>query len=311
MSPRASQRRGPASRSETTSVWGTRPSTRGACAPARGRPIQSGISPRSHAVARWPCALPLRQEICVFSAVCRHLLTDRATYPLEPECVRPGVPPGGPSWPPKELPMKPLSARPFPSSLPRFAVTLFVLAVALPANAVLLRDGDGTQNTSPPADDPGWVNVGQIYSPARFNRQQRSFRRQRLGPYSESQHQDFDPRWRSPDYTVEFGGTTSHIVPNSLVHFESSAAIDLALFRVHPIPQIPNLALAAAPAPVGTAVVMIGRGHDRAGSATVYNGQTGFLWDLSHWTKRWGTNTVSFSSPEPVPRGVRSERRYQ
>ena len=41
------------------------------------------------------------------------------------------------------------------------AILLLLAAATLPAQAVIIDSGDGTGNTSAPADDPGWANVGQ------------------------------------------------------------------------------------------------------------------------------------------------------
>lgn len=174
-------------------------------------------------------------------------------------------------------------------------LVLAVGLVALPASAVLLRDGDGTQNTTAPADDPGWENVGRIYSPRAGVDNSAVLVANGWVLTANHNIASSDPLITS-SYSLEFSGTTSHVVPNSLVHFSPTPGIDLALLRIHPIPTIPNIAVAASPPSVGTAVVMIGRGHDRLGGVTTYNGYSGFFWDLAHWTRRWGSNTVSSSA---------------
>ena len=41
------------------------------------------------------------------------------------------------------------------------AALLLAFLTALPARAVLIDSGDGTGNTTAPADDPGWSSVGR------------------------------------------------------------------------------------------------------------------------------------------------------
>jgi len=41
-------------------------------------------------------------------------------------------------------------------------VPILLTLAAMPAEGVLLRDGNGTQNTMQPLNDPGWGNVGEL-----------------------------------------------------------------------------------------------------------------------------------------------------
>src|SRR5262245_45287803 len=45
---------------------------------------------------------------------------------------------------------------------PRVLIPLLTLAAAVPAQAVIVAQGDGTQNLTAPADDFGWANVGLV-----------------------------------------------------------------------------------------------------------------------------------------------------
>jgi hypothetical protein len=46
------------------------------------------------------------------------------------------------------------------------AVTALVLILLAPSRAVIVANGDGTQNTTAPANDFGFANVGQVFDSA-------------------------------------------------------------------------------------------------------------------------------------------------
>jgi len=162
-------------------------------------------------------------------------------------------------------------------STTRSLVVAIALCACVPCHAVIVATGDGTENTSAPADDPGWANVGQ----------------------------------RTTGLTVIYIGngwvlTADHVGAGSvildgqtyaevagsehrLVNPDTSQA-DLLLFQIQGFPPLPSLPIrASSPAP-GTPVTMIGAGLDR-GAPTSWMGIDGFLWG-SGSAMRWGTNLV-------------------
>ena len=162
------------------------------------------------------------------------------------------------------------------------SVRILVLALLAclaspPASAVLLATGDGTGNTQPPADDPGWYSVGnQAGATAVY-----------LGEgwvITANHVSNANPVFAGVSYTM---------VPGSVQQLQGPGGglADLKIFRVNPFPPLPALALLPGPPPVNSEVVMIGRGRDR-GAAASWNGFTGW-YHGSTATMRWGTNRVS------------------
>ncbi len=162
----------------------------------------------------------------------------------------------------------------------RWVVLVAALLWAGQADSVLLAAADGTGNTSAPADDPGFSNVGALAGATAVHLGN--------GWVLTANHVGAG----SPI----FGGVAYPVVAGSTVQLRSpdSALADLRMFRVNPTPPQPPLRVyPSAPLP-GTDVVMIGRGRDR-GEPTIWNGIGGWLHAATS-SMRWGTNRVSASS---------------
>lgn len=183
----------------------------------------------------------------------------------------------------------------------RLFLALFVATlagVAEPAHAVIIQTVSGTDNTTAPADDPGWGNV--------------SLRGNGTAVY-------LGNSWvltanHTLGGTMTFNGQTYSEVPGSAVLLTNNGAAgktattDLKLLQINGDPGLPTLPIANSTPATNTPVTMIGGGRDR-GAATQWNVNTGTTpWG---WTEvssggnfggyqsastralRWGTNTVS------------------
>ncbi len=159
------------------------------------------------------------------------------------------------------------------------AALIFALQVA-DTGAVIIASGDGTGNTSAPADDPGWANVGL-----------------RLGLSAVY----LGNRWvltanHVGSGDVVFGGTSYSAVANSKVRMSNANATlaDLIVFKIQTDPGLPALTIASSTPSVNKSVTMIGHGRNR-GTATSWMGVSGWEWGPGQ-TMRWGTNHVSDNS---------------
>ena len=160
------------------------------------------------------------------------------------------------------------------------ALGMLLLAfAAAPAGAVLIASGDGTGNTSPPPDDPGFAHAGVLSSNSAVY----------LGDgwVLTANHVSVG--------SVTLGGVYHAAVPGTTVQLEFTPGVltDLKLFRLVTDPGLPSLSIAAAPPVADEPVVMIGHGRNR-GAATSWNGHDGWLW-ASGRTTRWGTNNVALT----------------
>jgi hypothetical protein len=167
------------------------------------------------------------------------------------------------------------------------AAILLAACVALPARAVLIDSGDGTGNSTAPADDPGWRNAGR----------RGALNAVYLGYGWVATAAHVNPG------SVTLDSVTYPEVPGSyvqIVHSGSTLA-DLAVYRIDPYPfGIPALEIPTSPAPVGADVRLIGYGKPR-GAATQWMGIDGWQW-LAGTVKRWGTNEVgAVLDPGPPP----------
>jgi hypothetical protein len=183
------------------------------------------------------------------------------------------------------------------------------LLLALPASALVVASQAG--NDSPPADDPGFDNVGtlSVYTGVYLGE----------GWVITARHAGL--------YDVIFGGVTYPRVPDSEVIIEHDATndADLRMYQVDPWPDLPPLAIRSDPIPdPGTAmtdVVMIGNGwaagdpvitepgpgNDCAGNPP---SPCGFYWNLvgpPYKIIRWGTNRIQALEPDLVVGGITTE----
>jgi hypothetical protein len=146
------------------------------------------------------------------------------------------------------------------------------------ARAVLISTGDGTGNTTAPAADPGFDNVGSIGG--------------MTGVYVgngwilTANHVGENP--------IILLGVTYDPVTGSGVRFRNpdSSLADLKAFKLlGPDPPLPDLAITDSAPTLNSLITIIGNGRDR-GSATTWGGLTGWNWDNER-TIRWGTNKIS------------------
>jgi len=155
---------------------------------------------------------------------------------------------------------------------------VIALFAAVPGHAVIITTGDGTGNTTAPADDPGWANVGTLTT---------GFTVIYLGN-----------GWVLTAAHVGAGdvilaGQTYSAISGSaqqLVNPDSTPA-DLLLFRINGQPPLPYLTIAWAPPTTTEVATLIGNGVNR-GAATSWMGIDGFLWGSGN-TLRWGTAEIS------------------
>lgn len=169
------------------------------------------------------------------------------------------------------------------------------------ARGVIIDTFTGTGNTSAPADNPGWANVG--------------VRGAGTGVY-------LGNRWvltasHVGAGSIVLGGTTYEVAPNTAFTLGNggaagrSATTDLVMFRLATDPGLPMLSIASTTPAIGAGVTMIGAGRDRGAWKTwsVTTSTTPWVWtetDVSpnfagyQWadsrTMRWGTNTTSGSA---------------
>jgi hypothetical protein len=156
--------------------------------------------------------------------------------------------------------------------------------------AVVIDSGDGSGNTSAPADDPGWGNVGAL------GRTTGVF----LGGH-----------WvltagHSAVRELQLGDRLFEAVDGKIRHRLSTTPgveADLQLFQLRERPDLPALRLAESAPGVDTPVVMIGVGLNRSPSRTGWSlaGAIVPLRDAWHTgykpgtgkARRWGTNRIA------------------
>src|SRR5262245_15317607 len=159
------------------------------------------------------------------------------------------------------------------------ALVLAAALAASPAPAVLIDSGDGTGNTTAPAADPGWKNVGLRGG---LNAVYLGY-----GWVLTAAHVGFG--------SVTLAGVDYPAVPGSYTAIgDPGSTADLIAFRIDPYPYgIPALEIPTSPPPVGAHVVLIGTGQ-RRGAFAQWMGMSGWWW-AGGSTKRWGTNLVGAS----------------
>lgn len=176
---------------------------------------------------------------------------------------------------------------------PGLLVATTCLACLRPAAAVVINTPEaGTLNSTAPANDPGWDNVGSfgigtaIYLGDRWG----------LTAYH---------NLGSPNLVL--GGTSYSLVPGSEVRIinANQVAADMMLFRLAADPGLPGLVISAIRPAHDSPLVVVGAGHKQLDglvhwSSTwqvVQSGGTyaGYHSSGTHF-KRWGTNTIEPTS---------------
>ncbi|MCC6642079.1 MAG: trypsin-like serine protease [Deltaproteobacteria bacterium] len=145
------------------------------------------------------------------------------------------------------------------------------------AAGVIVSTGDGTGNTSAPADDFGFLSAGAQAGATAMH----------LGGgwvITASHVGSGNPTFAGAAYTVVSGSAVQ-------LHNGDGSLADLRIFRVNPIPPLPALPIYPSAPARNAEVVLIGRGRDR-GAATSWSGYTGWLYAATQ-SMRWGTNRVS------------------
>jgi hypothetical protein len=166
------------------------------------------------------------------------------------------------------------------------AAVVFALVWGTPAGAVIIASGDGTGNTSAPADDPGWDHVAILSWAASVYVGD--------GWMLTADH--------LPAGDVEIEGILYRAVLGSEV---TVVPADLKLFRIESDPGLPPLPIATGP-PTGE-VVMIGNGRNRGDE--IYDWDPDPRLDGWYWgpgrAMRWGNNAVKNVSVEyPLGSGI-------
>ncbi|MBN1555988.1 MAG: trypsin-like serine protease [Phycisphaerae bacterium] len=170
---------------------------------------------------------------------------------------------------------------------------LIVLLTTSPGWAVIIRGGDGSGNTSAPADDPGWANVGLRGAGSAVYLGN--------GWVLTAAHVGAG--------VVNFGGEDYSALEGSAVRLHDpsnpDALVDLVMFQIDDQPEgLEATRIIAASPSNGTDVVGIGYGRNREEESTWWNsawqqetGSTvyrGFEYDDGR-EKRWGENDIDAS----------------
>jgi hypothetical protein len=157
--------------------------------------------------------------------------------------------------------------------------------------AVVIDSGDGSGNTSAPADDPGWSHVGVIVG---------STTAVYLGNLwvLAAGHGGIGELRLGSRLFEPVQGRIQHGIST-----ESGLSADLKLFQLRERPELPALRLASSAPRVDTPVVMIGKGRNRAASRTGWSQAWAIapLADASYVgyqvakgnAMRWGTNRIA------------------
>jgi hypothetical protein len=163
-----------------------------------------------------------------------------------------------------------------------WALGLALLIGVSQANAVLIAGPDGSINTTPPAPDPGFANVG--------SRSGLSGVYVRNGWVLTANHVGPGP--------IELDGIVYEALPGSRIRFTNPSPPDpdLIAFKLERRPPLPDLVLASGPVALNQDVILIGRGQNRGASTTWVSpgGQSFDGWfQETAGAIRWGTNRVN------------------
>ena len=201
-------------------------------------------------------------------------------------------------------------------------ILCLIIVVALCPNAFAVivagnyaNQSDATVNTTPPADDPGFYNVGSVGTASAIylgtdgqgNAWVMSADHVTLGNTSFT--------FPDPSNPNQLDTGTYSIVPNSGVLLTNPSGpgaghdSDLVLYKIDPssspygLPNLPRLNIATSTPSIGDTVLGIGRGVDRSSSIAYWNASwqpttqaiadfSGYTLGSNH-TMRWGDNSVT------------------
>ncbi len=191
---------------------------------------------------------------------------------------------------------------------PKYGLLLLILlGFSMPSLAVIIAGGNGAANTTAPADDPGWGNVGSI----------RAGNPGKAGSRAGAVYLG-DKWFITGDHVYELDGPTGVVVgavsytvdSNSWTRLQNTknpykgSDADLILFQVEERPSLPSLRIRSSAISSGANVTMIGNGYDRQSNMVYWDASwdltdeisgvySGYLWNTSSKILRWGTNQVS------------------
>ena len=189
------------------------------------------------------------------------------------------------------------------------AAVLGIVLLTNQAAAVIIAGGSGSGNTTPPAEDPGFANVGIRGSATAVY----------LGDgwVLTAAHVGAGSTW--------FNGIDYSEVPNSAVQLANPPGqgftpnSDLLMYQIQGGPNLPSISIGSSPPADGWQVTMVGNGRDQDPSEAYWNSSwvptsspstyAGYIWSDTN-SIRWGTNIIdSVGIPEGVE--TNSETAFQ
>ena len=147
--------------------------------------------------------------------------------------------------------------------------------------AVIIASGDGSGNTEPPADDPGFRNVGDAGRTAVYVGN---------GWVLSANHALISD--------VVLAGVSYRAIPGSRVQLENPdnpLRPDLAMLKLQSLPDLPTLPIRNVPPEHGDTVILIGTGRNR-GEPFEYHGHGGWRWGDTVAMPSWSAAQVNLES---------------